>query len=140
MTTITLTEEQRKAVKEDMDQKIEMLSDQEVEALASKLNEEIKLPFIKEGKEQTVFVKTVKLIDRNLYQCLPNELYGLVKDTSDGISDEEVKELSSVLATRLNYVIDIPYIPDWIEQDIFVFFIELITKAMRKNCSILIES
>ena len=68
MTAITLTQEQRELVRHEMDIQVEMLSDEEVEVLASKLNEKIDLPFIAEGTEQTIFVKTVRIFDRFLPQ------------------------------------------------------------------------
>lgn len=97
MTAITLTQEQRELVKHEMDIQVEMLSDEEVEVLASKLNEKIDLPFIAEGTERIIFVKTVRIFDRLLYQTIPNELYGLIKDTTDGISDKDAEELKLVL-------------------------------------------
>jgi len=136
MTAIELTEQQRQQVKNDMDSQIEMLSDSEVEMLASKLNEKIDIPFIKEGTEQTIFVKIVKKVDRILYQNLPNELYGLVKVTGDGISDNDAERLKLVLGTRLNKDFDIPYVPELIEQQIFEMLIGLIVNAMREKFSI----
>ncbi len=136
MTSITLTDDQRTQVKNDMDIQIEMLSDAEIETLASKLNEKIDIPFVKEGTEQTVLVKLVKKVDRLLYKNLPNELYGLVKISSDGITDSSAEELKSVLGTRLNKEFDIPYIPEWVEQKIFETLIGLIVGAMRRNFSI----
>lgn len=68
MATITLTDKQWEQLKQDMDTKIEMLSDEEVLSIASKLNEQVNIPFIKEGTEETILVKTVKKIDRFLYQ------------------------------------------------------------------------
>ena len=136
MTQITLTQDQRIAVKKDMDEQIEMLSDEEVEILATKLNEKINIPFVKEGTEQTIFVKVVRKADRFLYQSLPNELYGLVQKTGDGISDDDAEELESVLGTRLNKKFDIPYVPEWIEQKIFERLIGLLVTAMRRNFSI----
>lgn len=136
MTSITLTEEQRNQIHNDMDVKTEMLSDEEIETLATKLNEKIDIPFIKEGTEQTILVKIVKKVDRLLYKNLPNELYELVKNVSDGISDSDAEELKLVLGTRLNRALDIPYIPEWIEQKIFEVLIGLIVNAMRRNHSI----
>ena len=136
MTVITLTEDQRNQVKSDMDVQIEMLTDTEVETLASRLNEKVDIPFMNEGTENTVLVKLVRKVDRLLYSSLPNELYGLVKNTRDGISDEEAEELESVLGTRLNKKIDILYIPEWIEQKVFETLIGLIVTAMRRNFSI----
>ena len=137
MATITLTDEQWQKLKEDMDAKIEMLTNEEILIIASKLNEKIDIPFIKEGTEETILVKTVKKIDRILYQSLPNEIYGLVKITNDGISDNEAKQLKLVLASRLNKKIDIPYIPEFLEQKIFEHTISIIISAMRKNYNIL---
>ncbi|MBP0132189.1 MAG: hypothetical protein ITD31_02210, partial [Nitrosospira sp.] len=61
MSAIILTEDQRKQVLHEFDVQIEMLSAEEVEVLASKLNKKIDLPFITEGTEQIIFVKTVKV-------------------------------------------------------------------------------
>jgi len=137
MPAITLTEEQRKQVLHEMDVQIEMLSEKEVEALAAKLNEKIDLPFIVEGTEQVIFVKTVRNFDRLLYQNIPNELYGLVKTTSDGISDKDAEELKLVLGSRLNKTLEIPYIPEWVEQQILEILIGLVVDAMRKKFSVL---
>lgn len=137
MTAITLTQEQRELVKHEMDIQVEMLSDEEVEVLASKLNEKIDLPFIAEGTEQTIFVKTVRIFDRLLYQTIPNELYGLIKDATDGISDKDAEELKLVLGSRLNKALEIPYVPEWVEQKVLEILIGLIVDAMRKNFSIL---
>lgn len=137
MSTIILTEEQRKQVLHEFDVQIEMLSAEEVEVLASKLNKKIDLPFITEGTEQVIFVKTVKVFDRLLYQNIPNELYGLIKNTSDGISDKDAEELKLVLGSRLSKSLEIPYVPEWVEQQVFEILIGLVVDAMKKGCSLL---
>lgn len=137
MATITLTQEQWEQLRNDMDSQIEMLNDEEILYFASKLNDKINIPFVREEKEEKTFVKIVKKIDRFLYQNLPNELYGLVKITSDGISEEEAEKLKLVLASRLNKKFDIPYIPEFIEQEIFELAVSIIVKAMKKNFNLL---
>lgn len=137
MSTITLTETQRQAIKAEMEAQTDMLSDIEVEALATMVNAKVNIPYIKEGTEQTILVKTVKKFDRLLYKNLPNELYGLVKDTSDGISDSDTKQLEGVLGSRLNSQFEIPYLPEVIEQKIFELLIAMIVSAMRKEFSVL---
>ena len=137
MSAIILTEDQRKQVLHEFDVQIEMLSAEEVEVLASKLNKKIDLPFITEGTEQIIFVKTVKVFDRLLYQNIPNELYGLIKNTGDGISDKDAEELKLVLGSRLNKSLEIPYVPEWVEQQVFEILIGLVVDAMRKGCSLL---
>ena len=137
MSAIILTEDQRKQVLHEFDVQIEMLSAEEVEVLASKLNKKIDLPFITEGTEQIIFVKTVKVFDRLLYQNIPNELYGLIKNTSDGISDKDAEELKLVLGSRLNKSLEIPYVPEWVEQQVFEILRGLVVDAMKKGCSLL---
>lgn len=137
MSIIELTEEQRQTVLSDMNDKTEMLTDAEIEHLATRLNEKVNIPFLRESSEQTVLVKLVKKVDRYLYNALPNELYGLVQDATDGVSDEEAKELREILATRANKQINIKYLPEIVEQEIFEFLIGFIINAMRKNVSIL---
>ncbi|MEI8385712.1 MAG: hypothetical protein WCF51_07080 [Nitrosomonadaceae bacterium] len=137
MSTIILTEEQRKQVLHEFDVQIEMLSAEEVEVLASKLNRKIDLPFITEGTEQIIFVKTVKVFDRLLYQNIPNELYGLIKNIGDGISDKDAEELKLVLGSRLSKSLEIPYVPEWVEQQVFEILIGLVVDAMKKGCSLL---
>jgi hypothetical protein len=137
MSAIILTEDQRKQVLHEFDVQIEMLSAEEVEVLASKLNKKIDLPFITEGTEQIIFVKTVKVFDRLLYQNIPNELYGLIKNTSDGISEKDAEELKLVLGSRLSKSLEIPYVPEWVEQQVFEILIGLVVDAMKKGCSLL---
>ena len=137
MSAIILTADQRKQVLHEFDVQIEMLSAEEVEVLASKLNKKIDLPFITEGTEQIIFVKTVKVFDRLLYQNIPNELYGLIKNTSDGISDKDAEELKLVLGSRLSKSLEIPYVPEWVEQQVFEILIGLVVDAMKKGCSLL---
>lgn len=136
-TIIELTPDQRTSIKDQMDNQFEMLSDAEVEALASELNEKVNIPFIGEGTEQTILVKIVRKFDRLLYENLPNELYGLVKSSSDGISDGEAKRMKEILGSRLNARFDIPYVPEFVEREIFETLIGLIVNAMREEFSVI---
>ncbi len=136
MTSIVLTPEQRANILLDADRKIEMLSEEELEAIATQLNEVINIPVIGEAKEQVVLVKLVKMIDRYIYQRMPNEIYELVKKTSDGISDEEAQLIEQRLATGLNNNINIPYLTEGMEQRAFEFVIKIITNALRKERSL----
>jgi hypothetical protein len=135
--TITLTDKQRKQILADMNQQIEMLSDQEVEYLATELNNNVNIPFLKEKKEKIILVKLVRKVDRYLYNSIPNELYGCVKNTKDGISDEDADDLKEVLVDKANHAFNIRYLPEPIEKQIFAFLVGLIVNAMRKNMALL---
>ena len=137
MTLTSLTMEEHQAIKNDMDKQIDMLSDAEIEHLAAKLNEKVDVSFLKEGTEYIILAKIVKKVDRYLYNALPNELYGLIKVATDGLSDDEVEQLTKILSTRANNEVNIKYLPEWVEQEIFEFLIGLIVGAMRRNATIM---
>ncbi len=136
-TTITLTGDQVRAIMDDADRKIELLSIQELEAIASRLNEKINIPFLSEEQEQVVLVKIVKQIDRYLYSVLPNEVYQMVKDASDGISEEEAEKIKTRLAQLINKAVDIPIVGEEVEQLIFKMVLDLIVLALQKGKSLL---
>jgi hypothetical protein len=136
MSAIILTDAQRRQVMDDMDGRVEMLSDKEVEHLATKLNQAVNVPILKEGTEQTLLVKMVKLVDRYLYNSLPNEYYRLVKEATDGIDEDEAEKLVVILTERVNKEVNIKYVPEDIERAIFKFLIDAIVRAMAKHIDI----
>jgi hypothetical protein len=133
MSELTLKQSQLDQIKADMNEQVEMLSDAEVNALAQKLNAAINLPFLKEEKEFIVFVKVIKLIDQQLYSLLPNEYYVLVKDTTEGISEEEAKIIKERLTPVINKVINIPVLTEDQEENLISLLLGLIINAMVKG-------
>ena len=130
MSDIKLTENQLIQIKKDMNEKVEMLSDSEVNALAKKVNQAINLPFLKEEKEFIVFVKVIKWIDQQLYELLPNEYYELVKDANDGISKEEAINIEERLTPLINNVVNIPVLTEKHEEKLISLILCLIINAM----------
>jgi len=130
MVTITLTTRQLKKIREDMGNQVEMLTDGEVNAIAQKVNNEINLPFLSEEKELIVFAKIIKWIDKQLYKLLPNEYYELVQDSSNGISKEEAEKLKERLAPLINEAVDIPVIPEKLEEKLIGLVLGVIIDAM----------
>ena len=121
MSEIKLTPEQLTQIKKDMNEKVEMLNDAEINALAQKVNKAVNLPFLNEEKEFVVFAKIIKWVDKQLYQLLPNEYYELVKDASDGISKEEAIKIEDRLAPIINNVVTIPVITEKQEKKLISF-------------------
>ena len=133
MATISLTQEQLDQIKKDMDKKVDMLSDAEINALAQKVNKEINLPFVSEEKELQLMAKFIKWIDRELYQLLPNEYYELIKNSSDGISKEEAAEIERRLTPLINNVVNIPVLSEELEAKLIGLVLGLIINAMVKG-------
>jgi len=114
----------------------EMLTESELEAIATRLNHAIDLPLLKEGTEQIVFVKIVKLIDRFLYGVLPNEIYQLIKVVSDGISEQDAVLIEENLTQLVNRKVDLPFLSERTEETVFRVVIGTIVRAMIKGRSI----
>lgn len=133
MPTITLTPQQITEIRNEMYKQEEMLTDLEVQALAQKVNEKINLPFLKEDKEFIVFFKIIKFIDKALYQLLPNEYYGLIKDATDGITREEARIIIKRLTPLINDVINIPIMSEKQEALAIEIVLKLIVNAMVKG-------
>ena len=135
---ITLTNHQYEAVIRDYFASKELrkrLEKSDVEALASKLNEKINIPFFfSEEKEKTILIKIVTKIDAFLYDHLPNEIYDSIRNSKDGsISDDVSKKLITRLSKLANKKIDIPYLPEKIEYLAISFILSVLVNAMRKN-------
>jgi len=133
MAEITLTKQQLNQIKKDMDKRVEMLTDAEINAIAQKVNKAINLPFLNEEKEFIVFGKIIKLVDRQLYRLLPNEYYELVKDASDGISKEEAVKIEERLTPLINNVVNIPILTEKQEEKLIGLVLSLIINAMIKG-------
>ena len=133
MGTITLTKEQLSTIRKDMDEKVEMLTDAEINGLTQKVNAAVNLPFLSEKKEFVVFAKIIKWVDKKLYQLLPNEYYELVKDASDGISKREAKRMEHRLTPLINNVVNIPILTEKQEAKLIGLILRLIITAMVKG-------
>jgi len=133
MSEIKLTKSQLKKIKRDMDKKVEMLTDAEINAIAQKVNKIFNLPFLNEEKEFIVFGKVIKLVDRQLYHLLPNEYYELVKDSSDGISKEEAAKIEERLTPLINNVVNLPVLTGKQEEKLIGLVLSLIVNAMVKG-------
>ena len=133
MAEITLTKQQLEKIKKDMDEKVEMLTDAEINAIAQKVNKVINLPVLSEEKEFIVFGKIIKWVDRQLYRLLPNEYYELVKDASDGISKEEAVKIEERLTPLINNVVNIPILTEKQEEKLIGLVLSLIINAMIKG-------
>jgi uncharacterized protein (DUF2164 family) len=133
MAEITLTEEQIAKILQDMQVQTHMLTDEEVNALANKVNAEINLPFLSEEKEGIVFFKIIKWIDRQLYALLPNEYYSMVHDMHDGVSPEEIVKIRQRVVPLINDVVNIPILPEKLEGVFIGVVVDLILSAMVKG-------
>lgn len=109
------------------------MSEGEIKALASRLNEKINVPLIGETTEEKILIKVVLKVDGFLYDNLPNEIYDLVRSVNKGVDEDEAKRLITRLSILANDKINIPYIPESAEYVAIKFIIGVIINAARKQ-------
>lgn len=105
----------------------------EVKSLATRLNDRIDVPLIRETREQKILIKIVIKIDNFLYSNLPNEFYDLIRSLDNGIDDDEAERLTNRLTNLANSMINIPYVPEVAEGIAIRFIISTIIDAARKG-------
>lgn len=130
---INLTPDQLKKIRDDWEVRSEMLTDSEVNAIAQKLDKVVNLPFIGEEKELIVLAKITKWVDKQLYRLLPNEYYELIRDASNGISEEEAKRIEKRLTPLINNAVNVPVLTEKQEGIVIGFILHLIITAMVKG-------
>lgn len=109
------------------------MSVDEIKELAQKLNEKINVPIVRETGEEKILIKVIIKIDQFLYDNLPNEFYGLVRDVNKGIDDAEAKRLIKRLSKLANEHINIPYMPEAMEYTAIRFVMGVIINSARKG-------
>lgn len=109
------------------------MTEEEIKDLAQRLNRKINVPIVNETGEEKILIKIILKIDNFLYDNLPNEFYGLVRDAKRGIDNKEAKRLVRRLTRLANAKIDIPYLPEVAEHFALKFVIGIIVKSARKN-------
>ncbi len=114
----------------DMNKKAEMLTDEQVNAIAQMVNNAVNLPLLGEKAEFVVFAKIVRMLDKKLYEVLPNEYYELINDASNGISEEEAAKMEERLTNLLNEKVNIPFISERKEAILIGIVIGQVVRAM----------
>lgn len=113
--------------------KTEMMSEEEINILATKLNARVDLPFVREDTEQVIAAKIIRRIDRFLQANLPVEIYSVVRSAEGGFTEDEITILKERFTAIANGIINIPYVPEALERTIISFVLNQIFNAMRKG-------
>jgi hypothetical protein len=120
----------------DMNAKTSMLTDEQLNALAQKINAAINIPILGEKAEFVVFAKIIKLIDIKMYELLLNECYELINSVNDGISEADAELMTTRLSKLLNETINIPFISEEKEEKLIGLVLGYIVGAMVKGAKL----
>lgn len=133
MKKVKLTDKQHKTAIIQYDS-IHMFTNEQVDAMVTKLLDKVQVPFISEDKEKIILAKAIRKIDRFVYEHLPVELYECIHLTEDGISGEDSEIIKERLIDLVERYVHLPFISVEKETLIFEIIIDSITFAIKKNC------
>ncbi|MEE4285770.1 MAG: hypothetical protein V2I31_06465 [Mariniphaga sp.] len=109
------------------------LTEDEVKALAERINGKVNIPVIGESGEEKILIKIILKIDNFMYDNLPNEFYDLIRAADKGIDEEEAKMISARLTKLANEKINLPFLSETAEEKILGYVIEMIMNSATKN-------
>lgn len=115
-----------------------MLSDEQIDWLADRLNEKVNLPIIGEKAEKAIITNALYKVLDVIEEELPPELVEFIDDATDGLepqSEAEMDRIKDDMATFLNNNINLPLIGERKEQKVFEYIVDFIFEAMRKGKS-----
>lgn len=109
------------------------LTEDEVKALAERLNGKVNIPIIGETGEEKILIKIILKIDNFLYDNLPNEFYDLIRTVDKGIDEEEAKMMIRRLTKLANKKINLPFLSEKTEEKVLGYVIEMLVNSAAKN-------
>lgn len=113
-----------------------MLSEDQILAVAKKINKKVNLPIVGERFEEKIIVKALKKVDAELDEHLPGEFSELLDSLTDGLepgSANDLEQFKDNLVSYLNKKIDLPILGEKGERKLFEIAIDIIVDAMRKG-------
>jgi hypothetical protein len=113
-----------------------MLSKEQIEVIATKINKKIDIPVIGEKFEQKIIVFGLKKVDDVLDKQLPPDWAKLLDDVTDGIepgTKADFEAIKNNLVNFLNAKVDIPILGEQGEQQLFSLAMDIIFDALRKG-------
>jgi hypothetical protein len=113
-----------------------MLSTEQIQVIANKVNKKVDLPIIGEKFEEKIIIFGLNKIDEVLEQELPKDFADLLDDVSDGLepgSPADLDKIKKHLTSFINKKVNIPILGEKGERTLISLAIDIIIDAMRKN-------
>ncbi len=129
--SVSLTEAQHDQIISDLDG-MDFLTNTEVQRICDVLNTKIELP-INEEKQVVVLSKIIRIIDRALYQFIPNEIYSFIRSEEEGVNPNEARLIKSRVYKIITETTVFPFLNEFQEERINRLILNYIVSAMTKG-------
>jgi len=113
-----------------------MLSNEQVNYIAEKINEKVNLPILGEKAEFAIIKKAVKKVLNVLEDEIPEEYLDFLEDTAKGFDPEQganIRLIKNNIVSFVNKKVDIPLLSENTEEEVFSTLIDVLFDAMTKN-------
>jgi len=113
-----------------------MLSEEQIDWLADRINEKIDLPLLGEKSEKAIIRTAISKVLDLLEDELPEEFVNFIDDVSDGFEPQNEAQLALLkdnTARFLNNNINIPLLSERSEKRLFDSLIDFLFDAMQKG-------
>ncbi|MCP4510880.1 MAG: hypothetical protein GY826_31300 [Fuerstiella sp.] len=103
-------------------------------ALSERINLQLDLPWLNEAQEGAA----IRWCIDQVAHLIPDSIKSFILDASDGLSSEELKRLEDTLVAYLNEKIDIPWMPESVEEQLLRPIVQAILDLAKQGMSALI--
>ncbi|MCB0190450.1 MAG: hypothetical protein KDJ65_00755 [Anaerolineae bacterium] len=107
-----------------------LLTQDERKKFAVLVNAVVDIPLVPENLEQVIFEHALASIDVALEETLPPPFQEFMRDPSKGIDKDQAREFAERLMDAINKRIDLPYLTEEQEGQLFRMVINPLVKAM----------
>ncbi len=113
-----------------------MFTGAERDLIVEELNKAIDIPYLPEGMEAMAMKKMVDLAEVTLGGVIPAELQALLHVEEGMPMGKHVQQLADRFAVYLNKKINIPWVPEQIEAQVFSALCNVVANAMVENTNL----
>jgi len=107
-----------------------LITKEEQKKFAALANTFIDIPWISEEMEQPIFEHAIGLLEGVLQDALPDVFQELTRSAEKGIDPSQVPALTERLVATANAKVDLPYLNEQQEAQLFSVVINPLVKAM----------
>ena len=117
-----------------------LLTSEQIDDLATKINEKVNIPIIGEKAEEKLLEKVLTELDDKVAQHLPDNLKAIWAKMSDGITTDEVNQLRDAVVTLANEKINLPILGEKGEAKVFNLIFDALFSIVEKKTGLDVEN
>ena len=110
-----------------------MTTEEKIAAIVEAVNAATDVPFIGEVTEG----KAITFVAKKTLVHLPDRALDAILSVSDGLSDDEIAMLTDVLTSFVNQAVDVPWVPETVEELAIRQAVSFILLKAKEGASIL---